>query len=221
MVSELSKRIISGTCITVAALVALFASHWVFLALVVIAALLMYSEWLALTEEFPLANRVGGLFYVGIPVWSIIVLRGMQWPESSPAVTSPYYVLFVILVVAITDIGAYITGKSIGKHMLARRISPSKTWEGAAGGFIASLAVGLLYSLTIPSHMNLTQGVVFAGILSITSQCGDLFESWIKRHAGVKDSGTLLPGHGGILDRVDGLVFAAPIYVLLLQLTAL
>jgi phosphatidate cytidylyltransferase len=124
-------------------------------------------------------------------------------------------VLFLFLVVIATDIGGYVFGKLYGKHKLAPSISPGKTIEGAAGSLSFSLGVAIIFALLLPTHETLTSAIWHALVLSVASQCGDLFESWIKRKAGVKDSGTILPGHGGILDRVDGLVFAAPVYALL------
>ncbi|WP_099866868.1 phosphatidate cytidylyltransferase [Pararhizobium haloflavum] len=115
---------------------------------------------------------------------------------------------FVIAIVWATDIFAYFCGRAIGGPKLARRISPGKTWSGAVFGMFAGIAAGTAVALA-----TLERGGIWipllAAILSISSQVGDLFESWIKRKFGAKDSGRLIPGHGGVMDRVDGLVFAA------------
>src|SRR5262249_19863254 len=143
-----------------------------------------------------------------------------------------FYVLYLLLVVWAGDIFAYFVGKSIGRHLMAPRVSPKKTWEGAAASVIASVAVGWLlfkYSLPISSAL-LSAGliqrrdglfgleqpamgpvIVLSIVLNVAAQLGDLVESLIKRGAGVKDSGGLLPGHGGMLDRIDALLFAAPV----------
>ena len=108
-----------------------------------------------------------------------------------------------------TDVGAYFAGRGIGGPRLAPRISPNKTWAGLAGGIAAAALVGMItaYAIGLPDRMML---VSFSALLSIIAQGGDLIESIVKRHFGVKDSGRLIPGHGGVLDRLDGLMTAAP-----------
>jgi len=140
--------------------------------------------------------------------------------------------LYLLLVVWAGDIAAFFVGRSLGRHFMSPRISPKKTWEGALASLIASVGVGILlytYALPISSALLsiqlmerrdgyfalqspplLTTLLLSAGI-NIAAQFGDLVESLIKRGAGVKDSGTLLPGHGGMLDRIDALLFAAPV----------
>jgi phosphatidate cytidylyltransferase len=118
-------------------------------------------------------------------------------------------------VVAAADVGAYFSGRAFGRRKLAPTISPGKTWEGVLGGAVLALIVGYIGAvlLTIPSLPFVGVSLVVIG----ASVVGDLTESLFKRHAGVKDSGSLLPGHGGILDRIDGLVAALPVFVLGLQ----
>ena len=122
-----------------------------------------------------------------------------------------WYVLLLLIVVVATDVGAYLTGRSLGGPKLAPAISPSKTWSGSAGGLVFSMAcVGLftelLGGLSLPF-------VALAALLSVFAQAGDLFESWLKRRAGVKDSGNSIPGHGGFFDRLDGYLAALPCFV--------
>ncbi|MGY3452271.1 phosphatidate cytidylyltransferase [Bradyrhizobium sp. USDA 4353] len=127
-----------------------------------------------------------------------------------------YALVLVFLVVWSSDIGGYVAGRSIGGVRLAPRISPNKTWAGAIGGFVASLVAAGLWSLTGAS--GLLAMVVLAAVLSVVSQLGDLAESAVKRHFGVKDSSHIIPGHGGLLDRLDGyvaaIVFAAVVGLL-------
>jgi phosphatidate cytidylyltransferase len=111
-----------------------------------------------------------------------------------------------------TDIGAYFAGRAIGGPKIAPRISPNKTWAGLFGGMIAALALGL--GLTKWAALPIALAL-FSPILAVFAQAGDFFESWLKRRAGVKDSGTLLPGHGGLLDRLDGAVSSLPIAALI------
>jgi phosphatidate cytidylyltransferase len=117
--------------------------------------------------------------------------------------------MFVFIAVAITDIGAYYFGMRFGKHKLAEVISPKKTIEGAIGGGLCAIIVscfGVFYS-----NLNIWQCIVGALIITLSAQLGDLSESLIKRDAGVKDSSDILPGHGGMLDRFDGYIFAMPV----------
>jgi phosphatidate cytidylyltransferase len=138
-----------------------------------------------------------GIFYAGLSAVSLAGLR-----ENGLAT-----ILFIFAIVWATDIFAYFVGRAIGGPKLAPPISPGKTWSGAIGGAVAGVIGGLLvaYLAGVPPYFGL--GVV-ALVLSAGSQFGDLFESWIKRRFGVKDSSRLIPGHGGVMDRVDGLVFA-------------
>ncbi|MFM9978912.1 MAG: phosphatidate cytidylyltransferase [Sphingomonadaceae bacterium] len=144
-----------------------------------------------------------GIIYIALPVMALIWLR--ERPDGL------MLALWSLAVVWMTDIGAYFAGRLIGGPKLAPAISPNKTWAGLAGGMVAALILGLVFArwLDLP--------LVLAGLsvtLAVAAQGGDLFESWLKRRAGVKDSGTILPGHGGVLDRLDGLVPAAPLAAL-------
>jgi phosphatidate cytidylyltransferase len=162
--------------------------------------------------------------YIALPMGMLVQLR-QQWAGA-------FWILYLLLVVWAGDIFAYFVGRSLGRHLMARRISPKKTWEGAAASLLASLAVGILlfnHSLQISSfflRIGLIQRrdglfglekpemwpiILLTVALNIAAQLGDLVESLIKRGAGVKDSGTILPGHGGMLDRIDALLFAAPV----------
>ena len=137
---------------------------------------------------------------------------------------SPLYLLSVMAVVWIADIGAYFAGKAFGKRKLAPSISPGKSWEGAIGGWLAVLLLTSVSTLlpaladTFATNLRAESGWLgFAGVMSVlvaASVAGDLFESQLKRRAGVKDSSKLLPGHGGILDRIDALIPTLPLAVL-------
>ncbi len=148
-------------------------------------------------------RAVGGFLYAAGLLVSLAILRG-GWGYVPGLIA----ILYLCAVVWATDIGAYFVGRSIGGPKLAPSISPNKTLSGALGG----LASGLFAAIVIHALFGMTSlvsAVVLALFLSLVSQAGDLFESWIKRRAGVKDSGRVIPGHGGVMDRVDGLVFAA------------
>lgn len=125
-----------------------------------------------------------------------------------------WLVLLLMLVVAVADSGGYFAGRRFGKHKLASSVSPGKTWEGFAGGFLANCLLAVLLSQLL--GMSLLLMLVLIVPTSLISVLGDLLESMVKRHAGAKDSGSILPGHGGILDRVDGITAAAPVFALAL-----
>ena len=143
-----------------------------------------------------------GPVYLGAPAAAIIWLRAR--PDDGFALT-----VGLLLVVWASDIGAYAVGRAVGGARLAPRVSPGKTWAGAAGGAAAAAAAGA--AMTAPAaSVSAGAGALAGAALSAAAQIGDLFESALKRRAGVKDSGRLIPGHGGALDRVDGLLGAAP-----------
>ncbi|MDX1763170.1 MAG: phosphatidate cytidylyltransferase [bacterium] len=145
-----------------------------------------------------------GLFYAAFLFGYIILIRGE--PHGSG------WVLFLFLVVWGGDTGAFFTGKTFGKRKLMERISPKKTWEGAAGGLACSgLLAALAWVLFLSPRYTFLQILLLGIILGGVGQIGDLVESLLKRSAGVKDSGTLLPGHGGVLDRFDGILLSAPV----------
>ncbi len=127
---------------------------------------------------------------------------------------TPLSVLAFLIVIWANDIAAYFIGVALGRHKLAPRVSPGKSWEGAFGGLAGGVGAGLLLAPWL--DLGRAQAAVWAIIVTIVSQAGDLFESALKRRASVKDSGRLLPGHGGVLDRFDGILVAAPIAYLLL-----
>lgn len=147
-----------------------------------------------------------GVPYICVPVMALLFLRA-----QAPNAYGLLLALWAMGLVWATDIGAYFAGRLIGGPKLAPRVSPSKTWSGLGGGVLAALMVGfLLYRFAgLPIQL-----AAASGLLAVAAQLGDLLESWMKRRAGVKDSGTLLPGHGGVMDRLDGVVAAAPLAAL-------
>ena len=170
------------------------------------------------------AASVFAFTYIALPMGMLVQLR-QQWAGA-------FYILYLLLVVWAGDIFAYFVGKSIGRHLMAPRISPKKTWEGAVASLVASVTIGwLLFSnaerisrvllrarlITRPDGMYgsevpaMATVILLTILLNLAAQLGDLVESLIKRGAGVKDSGAILPGHGGMLDRIDALLFAAPV----------
>ena len=157
---------------------------------------------------------------LGLVGWMLLIPTGMAMLDLRAEAQQPWWLLGVMGVVWVADIAAYFSGKKFGKHKLAPSISPGKTWEGVAG---ATLGV-LVYIVVVMQMSGMTQRyslILFALIGVVFSVLGDLFESAIKRQAGVKDSGTLLPGHGGLLDRIDALTSTLPLAALMLILMRL
>ena len=155
---------------------------------------------------------IGGLFYALVATVSLVVVRlahadtgaAGEWYTDQGLILMAY----LLTVVWATDIAAYFTGRRFGGPKLLPIVSPKKTWSGSLGGVAAAAVVGGLFGYS-PVGFDVPAGVALAIVLSIVAQAGDLFESWIKRRYRVKDSSRLIPGHGGFMDRVDGLVAAA------------
>jgi len=151
------------------------------------------------------AIAIMATLYVGMLAGSLIRLRN-DFP-----VDGPHLVLFLLIVVWIGDAGAYYVGRQFGRHPLSPRISPKKTIEGGIGGVTTSVIAAVVIHYTFFPHFPLLHAVIAGVVLSVCGVIGDLAESMWKRSAAVKDSGTLIPGHGGFLDRFDSIFFTAPI----------
>ena len=159
----------------------------------------------------PFANigaTITGWFYVSLPMAFLSLLAiGFHGYD--------YRRIFALLfLIWASDIGAYAAGKTFGKHKLAPQISPGKTWEGWAGGFVLTLVVGGAVGFMLPD-MTLAHRLVAAGVVAVFAPLGDLAESMLKRSVGVKDSGSFMPGHGGLLDRFDAFLLVLPVLALL------
>ena len=158
-------------------------------------------------------KEIQGVLYVPLTLATLVLLRG--GPDGAA------WIFFVLFVVFIGDVGAFYCGRFFGKHKLSPSISPGKTMEGAAGSLAASVVVGLVFMLLFLPHLPAGKTLLALILINISAQSGDLFESALKRAGNIKDSGTILPGHGGILDRIDALLFAAPVvYMLKIYLLA-
>jgi phosphatidate cytidylyltransferase len=153
------------------------------------------------------------LFWLAIPFASFIALG--WFPEG--ASFRPLIPVSVIALVWINDTFAYLAGSLLGRHPMTPRLSPKKTWEGFMGGLLISLVAGWLV-FRLSGTFTPATWIIGASVISLLGLAGDLFESWLKRKYNVKDTGSLLPGHGGILDRFDSLLFVAPVLLVLLGL---
>jgi phosphatidate cytidylyltransferase len=151
-------------------------------------------------------SRIGigvlGVIYIAFPLSHLIALRELEYGSL--------WVLLLILIVSANDIFAYYIGRGIGRHKLSPVVSPNKTVEGALGGLIGGVVAAIAFQRFFLAHISLNEALLLAIFIGILGQTSDLFESLIKRSAGVKDSGNILPGHGGVLDRIDSLIFPIP-----------
>lgn len=223
--SDLGVRTASAVVMVAVAGTALWLGGWVWMGFVGVLALAVLHEWTRLYLAFTarIGARVlwafGGAAYVGLAAVMLAKLR-------SPAFGVQPILGLIVTVMAI-DIGAYFAGRTFGGPKIAPRISPSKTWAGLAGAVVGAAAVILLFALapclrfaecsTAQAAMVIGPRALLAGaIAAVVAQSGDFFESWMKRRAGVKDSGNLIPGHGGVFDRVDGLLAVCFVLGLLL-----
>jgi len=208
--SDLRVRVVSAVVMLAVAGAALWLGDLVWAIFVMLVAMGLLWEWRRLVGGFETDAvkrglwNTAGIVYIGISAAMLLFLRSELFGIGA--------VLCVLAMVIATDIGAYFAGRTIGGPKIAPAISPSKTWAGLGGGIIgASLAyaaygqfTGELHTISAPSALAVSLGS--GAITAVVAQSGDFFESWMKRRAGVKDSGRLLPGHGGLFDRVDGLL---------------
>lgn len=202
--SDLGVRLVSAVVMLAIAGAALWLGGWWWAAFVVLIGMGVLLEWANLVLDFAVAPFLrglwlaGGLLYVGVAAAMLLELRqeGGEGFDLLP---------MVLVGVVATDVGAYFAGRAIGGPKIAPRISPSKTWAGLGGGIILSALAEIALTAFLAGRFE-WRVAVFGLLVAVIAQAGDFFESWMKRRAGVKDSGRLLPGHGGLFDRLDGLL---------------
>jgi phosphatidate cytidylyltransferase len=195
-VNELLVRTITGAVLIAGALLAAYVGGTVFAVLVAGIATAMFYEWTRIVRGW------GAVWYMSGFVYALLPALALLWVRERDA-HGLELLLWVFLVTWSTDIGAYFVGRKFGRRKLAPSISPGKTVEGLYGGMLIAALVGGSWALAFKLPWAL---LPLAPLFALAAQAGDLFESGMKRRAGVKDSGAWLPGHGGVLDRLDGLV---------------
>ncbi|WP_274542421.1 phosphatidate cytidylyltransferase [Candidatus Oscillochloris fontis] len=171
------------------------------------------------------ALTFAGAYYIGGLLSYFILLAQLHTPLRDgwltflhiPPATS--WILLVLAVTWLQDTAAYFVGRAFGKHRMAPILSPKKSWEGAVGGFVTSVLTAMLATLLLGLPISYAAAALIGAAAGIAGPIGDLVESLIKRQIGIKDSGQLIPGHGGILDRIDSLIFTAPVIYYLILLT--
>ena len=194
--NELLVRTITGMILIAAALIAAVMGGNLLALFVAAIATLMFYEWTRIVRGWGAAWHVAGFFYALVPALALLWIR----ERDSHGLE---LLIWTFIVTWSTDIGAYFTGRNFGRRKLAPAISPNKTVEGLLGGIVVAALLGGAWVLSTDLGLPL---LALAPVLAVAAQGGDLFESGMKRRAGVKDSGEWLPGHGGALDRLDGLV---------------
>jgi phosphatidate cytidylyltransferase len=206
---------ICGTVLALLLLLSFYFKGDYFLEWGVIASLSLFIAWFASSRdvETALADISGTLFgvmYVAGLSGYFLLIREFEMGHA--------WILFLFVIVWLGDIGAYYGGRSLGKTKLAPSVSPNKTVEGAVSGLLGSLVGASLMQIFLLPEVSLVVCLIVALVCGIIGQFGDLAESLLKRNTGVKDSGSLIPGHGGVLDRIDSLLFAGPAFYLCYKL---
>lgn len=211
MPDYLKTRFISAIILIPIAILIIYSPNIIFSGFVVATAVLMAFEWITIVKTEDESNmwRILGLIYILLPTVSLLYIKSVENGSD--------IVLWTFLIVWATDIAGLIVGRTIGGPKLAPIVSPNKTWSGLIGGVLASMFVALLSSVIFKESASFF--IIFGGLLAIIEQVGDLIESKFKRTFGVKDSGNLIPGHGGIMDRLDGLTLVAPIIALVVMIS--
>ena len=194
--NDLLLRTATGLVLIILALAASVKGGNVFAFAVAAAATALFYEWSRMVRGWGLRWQVSGFFYALVPALALL------WVRERDA-HGMVLLLWLFIVTWSTDIGAYFTGRAFGRRKLAPSISPNKTAAGLYGGMAAAALFGGGWAMLTGLGRPL---LLLAPLFALAAQAGDLFESWMKRRAGVKDSGNLLPGHGGVFDRLDGLV---------------
>lgn len=212
--SNLKKRIISALILIPLVLIVIYVGGFIYnLFVVTVAVLLMFEIVLLLSDikQFELLKKwmIHIVIYVVLPIASLISLRYLDGGVD--------IIIYTLSIVWLTDTFAYFGGKNLGGPKLAVSISPNKTITGAISGVVSAIILSIIaYFFT--ENVGFLTFICIGVLLSIVSQIGDLFESWVKRKLDVKDSGNFIPGHGGICDRVDGLLFVLPVAYLIFGL---
>lgn len=199
-------------------LVQISGSLWASLVWWIVAFLLViaYPGSAALWRSSRALKLVFGLLTIVPFFWGMLALRLYGYAENH--YNGAWWLLYVMLLVWGADSGAYLFGKLFGKHKLAPKVSPGKTWEGLIGGLLTSALISWLFGRYAPLNVVPATLLICSIVAALASVLGDLTESMFKREAGIKDSGNLIPGHGGIMDRIDSLTAAVPVFACLMLL---
>ena len=227
MTKNLLKRIFTSIILLLLLLVINFSNKYIFALSIILVGTLIYVEANSIFIKIRRNNFLKKIyeekfnikfFFLNISTFLYIFFIFCYFSYKLHSIVGPYFFLYIVSICFFTDIGGYIFGKIIGGKKLTK-ISPNKTISGTVGSFLLSIVALFLFKNVdnINIEFNLKH-ILFVLLVSLTSQLGDLFISFLKRKAKIKDTGKILPGHGGVLDRVDGIIFAVPFSYFLLKL---
>jgi len=218
---SISPQRISGILVGLALLTGIEISQWFITGVIVILGMMTIMADEMFRRHKNVASNIGvtvlGIIYIPLFLGALLHLRELM-DALVPGIPEAgfRFVMMMFVTVWICDTFAYMFGKKIGRHKLYQKVSPNKTIEGAIAGVIGSMIVLSIIKITGFLQLSWFQAVVFSLVIGIIGQLGDLVESWFKRDAGVKDSSSLLPGHGGMLDRFDSIIFVSPVLLILI-----
>jgi len=208
--NSLFQRIVSSLVLAPAVLAAIWYGGWGFWALLLIAFCIAVYEWLSASSktDLELPASVFGIVYLAFCIACFALLRDK----------SVWLVLCMLCAVWASDSGAYFAGKMIGGPKMAPTISPNKTWAGMGGAIVGAAAAFIIFGAFDLFHGGIVTAIFYGAVIAVSGQIGDLLISKLKRRAGIKDTGHLIPGHGGLLDRIDSLLLASAIFFFVLKI---
>lgn len=202
---NLKRRIISAVVLIPIVILICYFGGFVYTSILLVAAVIMSFEWNQIVNSDNESEHMKNKWQVAGIIYIVVFVLAMMYLQS--LLQGFWLLMFIFAIVWATDIGAYFTGRKIGGPKILKKISPNKTWSGLLGGMLCAGFVAFIFALFVGIHSS--QVIFFGSLLAVISQIGDFFESWFKRCFKVKDSGNIIPGHGGLLDRIDGLVSVA------------
>lgn len=209
--SNIIQRFISGSILAIAILTSIIYSDSLFKLMLLIISILMYYEWYNITKS---DNRfaIAGIFIILFPIFCLYKIHEISYGKIA--------IILYAVIIASVDSFAMFGGKFLGGAKLAPKISPNKTWSGFFAGVISAIIVAIVGYYIVQEYnvrYSLVSFILASALIASVEQCSDLFISFFKRKFGVKDSGSIIPGHGGVLDRFDGIILTAPLLLLLLS----
>lgn len=207
---KLIKRLISAAILITLTVGAITLGGWVFAAFLFLIFARSCFEWvrLAVPSPYRVLLTLAGVFYIGFSVWTMYLIQS-GYPLA-------LQILFLLMIWS-SDTGAFVAGKTLRGPRMAITLSPNKTWAGFAGALIFPGLVASIYVFSLVGLEHIFWPLISGAAIGFIGQAGDLLMSAMKRHAGVKDTGRLIPGHGGLLDRIDALLLAAPVFLMIVR----
>ncbi len=207
---KLKIRLLSAAVLIMATVGVLYVGGWVFYVVLGLIAGRALFEWMRLALQSPMRVLLScaGIMYIGFSIWACFHIQA-EYPLAIS-------LLFLCLIWS-SDTGAFVMGKWLRGPKMAITISPNKTWAGFVGALVLPAMVGFVYAFAVNGLEHVFWPLIAGAVIGLVGQSGDLLVSALKRHSGVKDSGRIIPGHGGLLDRIDALLLAAPVFLMIIR----